>query len=361
MGVANSVSRTVAPVILVANKDIAYSETFIHNHISCLHASVVGLNGFMPLKSSGKGGVLRRLISRVRVALNILLLRTVLLRKEGSILVEYGTTAAKALPSLEKLDRKVIVHFHGHDAHRKTVLKKYAQAYHDIFHCASAIVAVSHAMESALIELGAPKEKVHYIVCGIDPALFIKTNVSLNQAVFFACGRFVDKKAPHLTIKAFHRAWSINPDIRLRMAGDGPLWDQCDELIKHLGMEHVVTLMGSITPEAVADELASCRAFLQHSVIAPDGDSEGTPVVILEAMCSAVPVIATRHAGIKDIVKEGESGILVDEYDVEAMADAILRLAEDNIEAARLGEHGHEEVVRNYTLDASIAKLKALL
>ena len=71
------------------------------------------------------------------------------------------------------------------------------------------------------------------------------------------------------------------------------------------------------------------RAFLQHSVVAQDGESEGTPVSVMEAGASGMPVIATRHAGIPEVVVNEETGVLVDEHNVSAMSDAIVRLAQD--------------------------------
>jgi glycosyltransferase involved in cell wall biosynthesis len=179
--------------------------------------------------------------------------------------------------------------------------------------------------------------------------------------VFFACGRFVEKKAPHLTILAFHKAWQKNPDLRLRMAGDGQLMRPCQDLVKSLNLRDAVKFLGIIEPATVSKELRACRAFVQHSVVASDGDSEGTPVGILEAGCSGIPVIATRHAGIIDAVIENVTGLLVDEQDIDAMADAMLTLAEDPQRAGTMGQNARKHVLQSYTLETSIDKLRALL
>ena len=89
------------------------------------------------------------------------------------------------------------------------------------------------------------------------------------------------------------------------------------------------TLCGVRTPEEVAGLMRSSRAFVQHSVVTANGDSEGTPLAVLEAMASGLPVVATRHAGIADVVAHGERGLLSAEGDVETMAAHLLRLVDE--------------------------------
>jgi glycosyltransferase involved in cell wall biosynthesis len=126
-------------------------------------------------------------------------------------------------------------------------------------------------------------------------------------------------------------------------------------------MQQVVELLGVINHRQVAMELAACRAYVQHSVVGSDGDSEGTPVVILEAGCCGIPVISTRHMGIVDVVTDGQTGILTDEKDVDAMAQALLKFADDPQLAGVMGQNARALVLKHYTLDSSIVKLKTVL
>jgi glycosyltransferase involved in cell wall biosynthesis len=282
------------------------------------------------------------------------------LKRENGILIEYGTTAAKALPALRDINKRIVVHFHGHDAHRYQTLDKYREAYKEVLQLADAIIVVSERMRGVLIDLGASQEKIHCIPCGVDIEKFGQTDVSRNPPVFFSCGRFVEKKAPHLTLMAFHKAYLKNPAIRLRMAGDGPLLKHCQDLVSQLKLKDSVTLLGVISQERVIDELSRCRAFLQHSVTAPDGDSEGTPVGILEAGAVGVPVISTVHAGIPEAVLHGETGLLVGEFDIDGMSEAILKLTADPKFAQSLGENARNHIHAKYSLDDSIEKIRGL-
>lgn len=99
------------------------------------------------------------------------------------------------------------------------------------------------------------------------------------------------------------------------------------------------------------------RSFVQHSIRAFDGDSEGTPVAILEAQVSGLPVVSTTHAGIKDVVMSGETGLLVAEGNVNGMADAMIELAKSPSRAAELGKAARHRALKEYTLTQSIQKL----
>ena len=138
-----------------------------------------------------------------------------------------------------------------------------------------------------------------------------------------AAGRFVDKKAPHLTLLAFRKVLEHFPDAELVIVGDGPLLPVCRDLVRYYRMDANVTLPGVVTPGEVCEQFSHCAAFVQHSVTGRNGDMEGTPVAVLEAAAAGLPVIATRHAGIPDVVCHGQTGLLVDEHDVDGMATAM--------------------------------------
>ena len=107
--------------------------------------------------------------------------------------------------------------------------------------------------------------------------------------------------------------------------------------------------------------MRQARAFVQHSVVAIDGDSEGTPVAILEAGAAGLPVVATRHGGIPDVVVPGETGLLIREGDVCAMAECMARLAADPELAARLGSAARSRIRAEFSMDKSLSSLFQIL
>jgi glycosyltransferase involved in cell wall biosynthesis len=226
-----------------------------------------------------------------------------------------------------------------------------------MFKGVAAIIAVSRAMERKLASLGAPAEKLYYNPYGIDCTRFGGAQPAAARPIFVAIGRFVEKKAPHLTIRAFASVHRQIPQVRLNMIGDGPLLEDCRLLAAELGVSEAVAFLGPQPSEVVQAELRKARCFVQHSVEAPSGDSEGTPLGILEAGASGLPVVSTRHAGIPDVVVEGETGFLVNEQDVEAMATHMLLLARDPETAARFGESARIRVSDMFSVEKSIASL----
>jgi glycosyltransferase involved in cell wall biosynthesis len=157
-----------------------------------------------------------------------------------------------------------------------------------------------------------------------------------------AVGRFAETKSPHLTLLAFHQVWLAFPQAKLIMVGKdggGELFEACQILVKALNMETAVEFKGILSPEEVYAEMQKAYAFVQHSVTTPlNGDSEGTPVAVMEAMACGLPVVATRHAGIADMIENEVNGLLVEEYEVNAMADSMKYLVQNPQKARELGQ-----------------------
>jgi colanic acid/amylovoran biosynthesis glycosyltransferase len=270
-----------------------------------------------------------------------------------AVLAEYGTTGVVLMDACHSLGLPLIVHFHGYDASVREVLARNVKSYSKMFRQAGAIIAVSRAMQQKLIALGAPHEKVHYNPCGIDTAKFSGADPGSAPPILIAVGRFVEKKAPQVTLTAFSEVHRRRPEARLHMIGDGPLLDKCRELAKILAIAHVVNFLGEQPQTVVQEAMRGARCFVQHSVEAPNGDCEGTPVAILEAGATGLPVVATRHGGIPDVVIEGETGVLVDERDLEGMTEGMLRLIDDPELARRLGQGARHRVETHFSKQTS--------
>ena len=349
----------------------AWSETFIANHIAHLPGVDLTLtDGHLP-KRDIEGEpllaptLLKRVIQRVRKADPQEMLRGTIVRllkkhRIEVVLAEYGPTGEAMLDACQRAGLPLVVHFHGIDAFHTRLLKENGD-YQRIFKIAAAIVVVSREMEQQLLSLGCPRPKLHYNCYGIEVDRFTAATPATSPKHFLAVGRFVDKKAPHLTLQAFHAAWSRDPELRLTMAGDGPLWESTKQLAQAEGLGDVVDFPGVITSDQVAERMRQVRAFVQHSVVTADNDHEGTPLSILEAMASGLPVIATRHAGIPDVIDHGVEGLLCAERDIAAMALNISALAQDAGLAARLGAAGRVRAQRDHRLEDRIGSLAAII
>lgn len=281
--------------------------------------------------------------------------------KPSVVLAEYGPTGVQVMEACQIAQLPLVVHFHGYDASKSEVLNNLGAQYRQMFQEAAAIVAVSRAMRSRLIDLGAPPEKLFWNPYGVDHKKFSGARPADVVPSFLAVGRFCEKKAPYLTLRAFAQVLEAFPRATLRMIGDGPLLDTCRKETQALGIGESVTFLGAQDHHVVMEEMRCARAFVQHSVEAPDGDCEGTPVAILEASASGLPVVATKHGGIPDVVLHEQTGLLVNECDVPGMATQMLRLVQQPELAASLGRAGRQRVQAHFSTDRSISRLWEIL
>lgn len=360
-------------VIVSPNRD-AWSETFIRAHIERLPGEhLVLTDGFLPKRFEDGREImatngLTRLVRSIRLRTGAkwerlhLLAVTQVVRVfgPGVVLAEYGPTGAAMLPICLALDIPLAVHFHGVDAFSTKLLHE-QNNYADLLREAAAVVVVSREMERQVLALGAEPERVHYNCYGIDVKRFSTGTHGTAPKRFVAIGRFVEKKAPQLTLAAFMKAWVQDRSLRLTMIGDGPLLSDCKQFTEDNAMVEAVEFTGVLGHEEVAERLRNALAFVQHSIVSSDNDHEGTPLAVLEAMASGVPVIATRHAGIPDVVQHGVHGLLCDEHDVDAMAQHMLALAHDPQRASEMGRAGRVNVEAHYTLEGSITGLERIL
>ncbi|HEY3853759.1 MAG TPA: glycosyltransferase [Verrucomicrobiae bacterium] len=269
------------------------------------------------------------------------------------ILAEFGTTGADICGHAERLNIPLIVHFHGHDAHRTSVVEEYKVRYRRLFDCAFKILSVSNYMTDALIRLGADPSKIVYNPYGPRESFFeVRPNY---QNTILAVGRFTDIKAPQLTLMAFKLLQEECPDVNLVMVGDEGLLESCKTLAKVWGVESKVSFPGAVNHAEVLPLFAQACCFVQHSVCPSYGDAEGTPVAILEAGAAGLPVVSTRHAGIKDAVVHGKTGFLVEERDVVGMKNHLRALIGNKQLCKQMGEAAREHIRVNYNIKRHIA------
>lgn len=275
------------------------------------------------------------------------------------LLAEFADTGFQFIDVCNKANVKLYVHVHGFDVSKYLREPDRRSAYRRLFKHASGIVAPSRFLANMLAGAGCPHEKLHISPNGVDPRRFQPADgVPLR---LLAVGRFVEKKAPHLTIEAFAGVVARFPDARLDMIGTGPLARRCLALIREIGLEDKIRLLGELSSEQVANAMREASLFVQHSVTDAEGNTEGLPVVILEAMASALPVVATRHNGIPEIVIEGETGLLVEERDVPGMTQAIVSLLADPARAKTMGEAGRRRVLTHFTQEQTRDRLRAIM
>ncbi|QHT69592.1 glycosyltransferase [Rhodocytophaga rosea] len=360
---------------IIAPEKNPYSTTFIQAHKELLEAKISYLYGvFFPAHTQDDVPLISTSI--VTTAKKIVYSRILgkepgYLRKRAlynylkthhieAVLAEFGPTGAEVFPVCQLAGIPLIVHFHGFDAWVDSILEKYKSRYRQMFEYASYIIVVSRDMEQQLLKLGAPRAKVIYNCYG-PRDIFFYLNSNFEKINYLAVGRFVEKKAPYLTVMAFAEVLKQIPEARLTMIGDGELLPICKNITTGLGISHAIEFTGALSHEETCKLFEKSFCFIQHSIVAENGDSEGTPVAILEASAAGLPVVATCHAGIKEAIVHGKTGFLVEEKDIKGMAHCMIRLAKDRPLAKQTGEQGRRFVSESFSMQQHISKLNELL
>jgi len=248
----------------------------------------------------------------------------------------------------------------GYDISNYEVLELYKTKYQKLFKYASKFVIVSKHMKQKLIELGCPEEKIVWSPYPPNDFNF-KINCKLTSNDFFMMGRFVDKKAPYYSILAFKKVLEKHPNSILNIAGNGELLEMCINLCKYLKIGESVNLLGLVKPNETIKLIENSLCFIQHSITALTGDMEGTPVAILEASASGLPVVSTKHAGIVDVVIDNETGFLVEEHDVDSMSEKMIFLIENKAKAKEMGAAAKKFVYDNFRLEKHIEIVNNLI
>jgi glycosyltransferase involved in cell wall biosynthesis/tRNA A-37 threonylcarbamoyl transferase component Bud32 len=145
--------------------------------------------------------------------------------------------------------------------------------------------------------------------------------------------------------------------FRCEIIGEGAERGRLERLIEQRGMRTVVTLRGACTADAVRAELARATIFVLPSVVAGNGQMEGIPVALMEAMAAGLPVIASDLSGIPELVRAGRTGLLVRPGDADGTAAAISALLDDPALRGRLGERGRSKVRESFALEPTVAAL----
>jgi glycosyltransferase involved in cell wall biosynthesis len=325
--------------------------------VSKAAASILGWIGRMNTERA-HGAIGRRLPDLVY---SRLLARFLTRAEVEVVLAEYGPTAVRVLDACVAARTPLVVHFHGYDAYQQKTLIEFQDLYQRLFRTAYRVVAVSNHMIEQLMNLGCPVDRLICNPCGVDVNRFAGAQPEKATPLLLSLGRFVEKKGPLQTLQAFALAKEKDPQSRLVMLGDGPLREACIELAGQLEIQDSVSFPGSVDHDEVVAWMRRARCFVQHSRRSEDGDSEGTPVAVLEASSCGLPVVSTRHAGIVEAVRDGVSGFLVAEGDVAGMADRMLRFVRDPKLAGTMGLAARSHIRNCYSTQQRLGRLRGVL
>ena len=174
-------------------------------------------------------------------------------------------------------------------------------------------------------------------------------------------GRLVPKKGHDVLVAAAAALRERGVAFQVRIAGDGAEWPRLQRLVHELELGDRVVFLGPLTPAEVRDEVAAASVFALACRVTPDGDRDGLPNVVLEAMASGLPVVSTTLAGVAEAVEDARSGLLVPPENPAALASALQRVLDDRTFAAQLGRAAAERIRTSFDRERTLPRVFATL
>ncbi|WP_312946074.1 colanic acid biosynthesis glycosyltransferase WcaL [Superficieibacter sp.] len=232
-----------------------------------------------------------------------------------------GVTASR-LRELGVIDGKIATVFHGIDISSRDVLARYTPQYRQLFRSGDVMLPISELWAQRLRTMGCPPEKVQVSRMGVDMQRFSRRPLRAPGETLniISVARLTEKKGLHVAIDACRLLRAQGVNFRYRILGPGPWERRLRALIEQHQLEDVVELCGFRPGHEVKVMLDEADVFLLPSITGSDGDMEGIPVALMEAMAVGIPVVSTVHSGIPELIDSGESGWLVAENDATALA-----------------------------------------
>jgi glycosyltransferase involved in cell wall biosynthesis len=267
--------------------------------------------------------------------------------------IYFGHIGVHLLPLIEIAPIPVVVSFHGADAQVDLEKLAHAAATRRLLQKVRFVLVRSESIAQRLESLGCDPQKIRIHRTGVplEEIAFEQRAIPPDGAwrCVQAC-RLIAKKGLATTLRAFAAFAQKYPRAQLTIAGEGPLLEELRAQAAALGLGDRVFFSGFLPQPTLRALYRESHLFLHPSELSPNGDQEGVPNSMLEAMASGLPVVATWHGGIPEAVADGESGLLVPERDDRAVAAAMLRLASDPAAYDRMSVAAAQHVMARFDL-----------
>lgn len=246
----------------------------------------------------------------------------------------------------------VITTFHGADISAR--LARHPHCYDQLFLHGDLFLPISRLWADRLRSLGCPSSKIVVLHMGINVEEYRverRSRTADTKIIMLTVSRLSEKKGIEFALRAFKKVldrMTHKVDLEYQIIGDGPDRDRLQALSHELGLDRNVRFLGSKGSSDIKRHLRDGDIFLLPSVTAADGDMEGIPVAIMEAMASGLPVVSTLHSGIPELVVAGKTGLLAPEREVDILAGHIALLVGDPEMRGKLGAAGVSRVAAEF-------------
>jgi colanic acid/amylovoran biosynthesis glycosyltransferase len=253
----------------------------------------------------------------------------------------------------------LVTSFHGYDVSMH-LRQAGREVYSELFRRGNVFLPVTEHWAGRLRSLGCPPGRIHVHRMGIDLGRFEFRPPHLprdGDARLLSVGRLVEKKGFAHGLRAVSELLPEFPRLRYDIVGDGPCRSDLERDIAGLGLGGAVRLLGALAQPHVLHRMRASDIFLAPSVTALDGDTEGLPVVLMEAMAVGLPVVTTRHSGIPELVEDGVTGFVAEERDGAGLAHKLRRLLAAPEAWAPLTRRARAKVEAECDVERQVSKL----
>lgn len=271
----------------------------------------------------------------------------------------FGGVARLYCHLIDETDAKSFASFYGSDVSAYPE-KRGNTVYKQVFEKTDRILALSDNMEQDLKNLGCDEKKICKVRLGIDIEKFkFKAREKLRDEPYkiITVGRFVEKKGIKYGLEAVAKL-KDEYNIEYNIVGDGELRDEIEQKIEELGLQEEVNLHGYVEYSKMREMMYENHILLAPSVTAESGDKEGAPMVIIEGQATGMPIISTRHSGIPEIVKQGESAYLAKEKNSEELAEKLEKMLKASDKWKEKGHAGRKFIEQKHSIDRMVKSLE---
>jgi colanic acid/amylovoran biosynthesis glycosyltransferase len=234
--------------------------------------------------------------------------------------------------------------------------------YNHLFEHGDIFMPVSDYWRHRLIAHGCDPDRIIVHRMGIDPARFPFSSNRLapgDPITVLTVGRLIEKKGIEFGLRAVARLAAHGIPLRYNIVGGGPLRSELEMLVMTLGIADRVSFHGACTHDDVVRHMQQSDVLLAPSVTDEQGEQEGIPVTIMEAMATGIPVVSSFHSGISELVEDGVSGLLLPERDVNGIATAMAMLITKPEQARTLALAARGRVMADYNIETLNRQLAA--
>ncbi|MGN8646342.1 glycosyltransferase [Gracilibacillus sp. HCP3S3_G5_1] len=285
-------------------------------------------------------------------------------RKEYDIIhCQYGPQGVEALvlKNLGIINGKIITSIRGFDITR--ALAEYYPGYKQLFANEELFLPVCRHFKNILIKNGCPENKIKVLYSGIDINKFKPVSHSKENKDYFhiiSTARLEEKKGLKYAIEAVATLLETRNNIKYTIIGDGSLKEELSLLIKQSNAQSNIKLVGRKNQTEVMEYLRSADLFLAPSITSKDGNQEGIPNALKEAMLMLIPVISTFHSGIPELIDDNVTGYLVPEKDSNALYEKIKYVMDNSEKQNEITEQAMKKVKREFPIDVLNGELEKI-